>query len=177
MKVVNLFAGPGVGKTATAKVLSGLLSQLNYRSELVPEFAKFATYSNNRAALSDQIYMFAKQENRLHVLRDTGMDFVVMDGPLPLALLFTPDEYYKSYEPLVMEVFNSYENINILLEPNPTFAYQQHGRNENQAEAQALQERVVSLLERHRVPYISRMVTKELPWELLNHLTGRTVPA
>jgi len=124
MKVINLFAAPGTGKTTTGQILSGLLSMANFKVEYIPEFAKFATLSRNRAALSDQIYMFAKQENRLNVLRDAGLDYIVMDGPLPIALLFQPADYYQGYEPLVMEVFRSYENLNFYLSKNPEVCLQ-----------------------------------------------------
>jgi len=176
MKVINLFAAPGTGKTTTGQILSGLLSMANFKVEYIPEFAKFATLSRNRAALSDQIYMFAKQENRLNVLRDAGLDYIVMDGPLPIALLFQPADYYQGYEPLVMEVFRSYENLNFYLSKNPKFAYKTHGRNENEEESRQLDQLLRSVLALHEVQCQEFVVDTSLPFELFRQVTGQEPP-
>lgn len=176
MKVINLFAAPGTGKTTTGQILSGLLSMADFKVEYIPEFAKFATLARNRAALSDQIYMFAKQENRLTVLREAGLDYVVMDGPLPLALLFQPPGYYAGYEPLVMEVFRSYPNLNFYLTKNPKFAYKTHGRNENEEESRQLDQNLRGVLARHDVQCVEFAVDTSLPFELFRQVTGREPP-
>jgi hypothetical protein len=176
VKVINLFAGPGTGKSVTSSVLYGMLSLAGYKVQYVPEFAKFAVYSKNVAALSDQIYMFGKQENRLHVLKDGDLDFVIMDGPLPLALLFAPDNYYEYYEPLVMEVFKGYDNINYFLDRNPAIPYQQNGREQSLEQAEAMCERTREILRRHAVPFDSVQVHPGVAAELFERIVGRPAP-
>lgn len=177
MKVVNLFAAPGTGKSTTGKLLAGLLEIAGYATEFVPEFAKFATFSKNHAALSDPQYMAGKQANRLHVLRDHSLDFVVMDGPLPTVLLYTPENYYGSFEPFVIDVFNSYENANFLLEANPNIPYQTHGRSQSKAESAEVGQRLENLLARHAVPFSRELVQPQLPAQLFTALTGRPAPS
>jgi hypothetical protein len=177
MKVVNLFAAPGTGKSTTGQILAGLLSIAQYRVEFVPEFAKFATFANNQAALGDPTYMMAKQSNRLHVLRNQPLDFVVMDGPLPTVLLYTPEDYYRHHEPLVMEIFNSYENANFLLESNPDIPYQTHGRLQNKQESAALARKLDKLIERHAVPVQRELVKPQLAMTLFTALTGHKAPS
>lgn len=176
MKVINLLAAPGSGKSTTGQILSGMLSIADHKVEYVPEFAKFATFSNNQAALSDQIYMFSKQENRLHVLRSGMLDYVVMDGPLPVALLFQPEEYYRNYEPLVMEVFHAYENMNFFLRRNPALTYKTIGRNESPEEAKSLEPKLEAILNRHAVPFVNCVVDKGLPARLFKLITGQPAP-
>ena len=177
MKVINLFAAPGTGKSATAKILSGMLSLADYKVEFLPEFAKFATLARNQAALGDQIYMFAKQENRLRVLANTDIDFAVMDGPLPLALLFQPANYYEHYEPLVMEVFSSFDNVNFLLHRNAESAYKTFGRNETEEQAAALHRLLVDVLERNKVTLHGEyVVDRALPAKLFEVVTGKKMP-
>lgn len=176
MKVVNLFAPPGTGKSTTGQILSGLLSLQNFKVEYVPEFAKFATWSNNTSALRDQIYMFAKQENRLEVLSRANLDFVVMDGPLPLALLFQPENYYSFYEPLVMEVFNSFRNVNFYLRRNESMPYKTSGRNESEEEALKLDGKLRELLARHSVKSKEYVVDTSLPFKLFEDVTGQPAP-
>lgn len=170
MKVINFFAPPSGGKSTTGQILSGLLSIAGYNVEYVPEFAKFATLSRNESALSDQIYMFGKQENRLHVLRRSGADFVVMDGPLPNALLFQPDGYFPLFEPFVMQVFDSFENLNYLLEPSPNQPYRQFGRNEDSEGAQVVKAKMMGILDKYRIPVIKKMVNEQLPFEIRDEL-------
>jgi hypothetical protein len=176
MQVINLFAGPGTGKSVTSAVLYGMLSLAGYAVQYVPEFAKFATYSKNTAALSDQIYMFGKQENRLHVLKDSELDFVIMDGPLPLALLYAPNSYYTSYEPLVMEVFQSFDNINFFLERNPQIAYQQNGRNQSPKEAEELCLQIKRILDKHNIEFECVAVHPSIAAELFEKITGSPAP-
>ncbi|KWT98359.1 MULTISPECIES: AAA family ATPase [unclassified Variovorax] len=177
MKVINLFAAPGIGKSTSAQILTGLLSIGGYRVEYVPEFAKFQTFSGNQAALSDQVYMFAKQENRLHVFKDQEFDFVVMDGPLPIALLYTPETYFKYYEPLVMEVFSSFDNVNFFLDRNPSYEHKKHGRIQDRAQSDALSLRLEAILSRHKVPLTREMVRPQLPLVLYEALTGAKPPS
>lgn len=176
MKVINLFAAPGVGKSTTGQILSGLLSIADYKVEYIPEFAKFATFSNNVAALTDQIYMFAKQENRLHVLKDAGLDYVIMDGPLPVALLYCPPTYYKGYAPLVAEVFHSYDNVNFFLRRNPDLRYKQLGRTQSEEESERIERQLRSLLNTHGIECAERMTSKALPSALFEEITGNPSP-
>ncbi len=177
MKVVNLFAGPGVGKSTTGAVLYGMLSMASYRAEYVPEFAKFLTWQKHEAALRDQLYLFAKQDHRLEVLRNAPLDFVIMDGPLPNSSLYLKGrDYFPSFENLVMEVFASYENVNFFLDRNRAVTYQQDGRNESPEEAQELCARTLELLEKYQVPYSRVSVDHRLPGELFRRLTGREPP-
>lgn len=176
MKVVNLFAGPGVGKSTTGSVLYGMLSMAGFAAEYVPEFAKFASWAKHEAALSDQVYMFSKQENRLHVLKNHQLDYVIMDGPLPVATLFTPDSYYRHFEPLVMEVFADYQNVNFFLERNEALPYRNLGRNENEASARELCLKLEALLDRYAVQRDYLKVGADTAGLIFTKLTGLPPP-
>jgi len=176
MKVVNLFAGPGTGKSTTGAVLYGMLSMAGYTAEYVPEFAKVLTWQRHTTALKDQLYLFAKQDHRLEVLRDQPLDFVIMDGPLPNAALYVPPGYFSHFEPLVMEVFNSYENVNFFLERNRSRKYPTAGRNETADEAETLCRRTLELLDRYKVPYTRVPVGKNTAETIFRALTGQAAP-
>ena len=176
MKVVNLFAGPGVGKSTTSAILYGMLSMAGYRAEYVPEFAKFLTWQKAETVLRDQLYLFAKQDHRLEVLREAPLDFVIMDGPLPNAVLYQAGGYFPSFEPLVMEVFASYDNVNFFLERNPGITYQPAGRNESESNAQRLCAATLALLHRHSVPFSRVAVDDRLPGHLFQLLTNSPPP-
>lgn len=173
MKVINLFAGPSAGKTTNGMVLAGLLSMADYKCEYVSEFAKFASWAKHTSSLSDQIYMFGKQHNRLHVLKDHGLDFVVMDGPILNALAYCPPEYFIGFEPLVVEVFNSYDNKNYFLERNPNFKYKPEGRNEDEQGALRKDKELHEILRRNQVPFESVVVSdSKIAYALFESITG-----
>jgi AAA domain len=176
LKVVNLFAGPGVGKSTIGAVLYGMLSMGGYAAEYIPEFAKVLTWQDHKAALRDQLYIFAKQDHRLEVLRNQPLDFVVMDGPLPLGALYIDGGYFKNFEPLVMEVFNSYDNVNFFLERDPDMQYRKLGRNQTEDAAALICERTLALLDRYGVPFSRVPVSHRLPGEMFTALTGKTPP-
>jgi hypothetical protein len=149
------------------------LSLSGYNVEFVPEFAKFATFSGHEAALQDQIYMFAKQENRLHVLKSHDLDFVLMDGPLIQQLAYAPEKYFEYYEKLVVEVFNSFDNINYFFQRNPEIAYQKVGRKETPSESEMRQRDIERILLKHQIAHTRVMVNPALPKKLLREITGK----
>ena len=89
MKVINLYCGPGGGKSTGAAKLFAHLKQQDKNVELVTEFAKQLTWQNRQVDLSNQIYVFAKQHSKLFHLEDE-VDVVVTDSPLLLSLIYRP---------------------------------------------------------------------------------------
>jgi len=80
MKVINLFGGPGSGKSTTAAGLFQKMKLKHMSVELISEYAKKLVYSNRLENMLDQQeYIFAKQNNMLHMLRDK-VDFVITDS-------------------------------------------------------------------------------------------------
>lgn len=173
MKIINLFVGPSGGKTISGKVLSGMLSMSGYKAEYIPEFAKFATWAGHTSSLSDQIYMFGKQHNRLHIMSNWGLDYVVMDGPLLNAIIYAPDDYFKNYSPLVFEVFNSFDNVNYVLERNKHYNYEFEGRNEDLQQALQIDKKIEKLLQDNLIDFKRFPVTKKTPYQLFKDITGR----
>lgn len=93
----------------------------------------------------DQLYILAKQNRKLLTVKDK-VDFVITDSPLPLGLFYRPEDYYNSYDSLVMELFNSYDNVNLLLTSSKGLQYQQDGRTQTEEEAKNLQTEIISFM-------------------------------
>lgn len=146
MIVLNLFAGPGAGKSTAAAETFALLKKQGFEVEYVPEFAKILTYMKADTVLRDQLYLFAKQNHRLEVLRDAGLDFVVMDSPLPISVIYQPKHYLVTFDPIVREVFEGYDNLNFLLHRNHGRPYSTIGRNEDETTARGICSRIQQLL-------------------------------
>lgn len=106
--VVNLFAGPGAGKTTT---MAGLFSKLkldNIVCEMATEFAKELTWEERWVALSNSIYVFAEQQYRLFKL-SKKVDIIITDAPLLISYYFNKKYKFnenKNFDKLIINVFN-----------------------------------------------------------------------
>lgn len=152
MKVINMFGGPGTGKSTTAASVFAHLKQHAFEVELVTEYAKQLTWENRSSALSNQVYVFAKQLHNIHRLLNK-VPLVVTDAPLLLSLVYKPLTLPSSYDALVLDTFNQYENINILLKR--TVDYNANGRNQTLEEAITVDTRVELMLQYYKVPYVT----------------------
>ena len=65
MKVINLYGGPGSGKSTTAAGLFSLMKIEGQRVELVTEFARDEINSGNAHRLQNQDWIFAHQHHRI----------------------------------------------------------------------------------------------------------------
>lgn len=172
MKVVNFFAAPGGGKTATAQTLAGLLAIKGYKVEYVPEHARLANYEDNSSILSDQILILALQHHYFHLYETQGLDFVISDSPLPTGLLYTPTDYFKAYEPLVWELFNAYNNKNYYLPQVSNTAHHMNGRAQTKEQSLELDLKLKNILKAKNVQYSAKNLYPKLPFEIFEELTG-----
>lgn len=154
MKVLNFFGGPGVGKSTIAAGHFWNLKTSGVSVELVTEYAKDVTWEGRSNLLNDQLYLLAKQNRRLSRLLDHQVDYAITDSPLLLCAAYTRmgNNSYEHLVPLVLELFNSYDNINFVLKRNPEF-YTQVGRGQTIAEACNIDTVVLAILEEFNVPH------------------------
>lgn len=154
MIVVNLFGEPGSGKSAAARGLTYALTINGIRVELAAEAAKGYAWetpkgedgrSLNHPIFEQQIYLLGKQNRELERLKGKR-DVVVTDCPLLMGLLYQKDDYLKSFKELALEQFDSYDNVNILLERGPGHKYDCLGRNENEEDSEKLREKLSRIL-------------------------------
>lgn len=142
MKVINLFAGPGCGKSTTAAALFALMKRRGLNVEMITEFAKDLVWTERNKELGDQIYIFGKMYHKLWRLRDK-VDYVITDSPLPFCSYYDR-EGLPYFNELVMSAFNSFDNINFVLERN--FPYQQEGRYQTEEEAKQVHQDILQLI-------------------------------
>lgn len=149
--VVNLFGGPGSGKSTGAAYVFSKLKMLGYNCELITEYAKDKTWEGNTTALSCQEYIFGKQSFRMMRCRDK-VDIIITDSPLPLGIFYNENPILDhSYEEMVLKVFNSYTNLNYLLIRDKP--YNPIGRNQTQAEADEIGDKIQMFLDDHKIYY------------------------
>jgi len=170
MKVINLFSGPGTGKSTTAAGLFYEMKKQGFSVELVTEYAKDLVWEQRHNILEDQIYVFAKQQRRIARLREHNIEWAITDSPIALGLCYTkPGTLGQNFSDLVMEVFGQYENYNYLLTRN--VAYNPVGRNQaDEAEARIFDQKVENLLHSYQVPYTKIVGGEPAVASILQHI-------
>lgn len=149
--VINLFGAPGAGKSTGAAYIFSELKQRGVNAELVTEFAKDKTWEGNTLALSCQEYVFGKQSYRLARCRD-DVDVIITDSPLPLAIIYnTNPALGQPFNEVILNVFDTYDNVNFFIKRGK--AYNPKGRNQTEAESDALAEDILHMLDYHRIDY------------------------
>lgn len=143
MKVINLFGGPGSGKSTTAAGLFYQMKLAGHKVELVTEYAKDLVYAGQLGTmLEQQEYIFAEQNWRLQRLLP-HVDWAIVDSPILLSAIYPqlnqkqhgtkPWPALPEFIALVKKQFETYDNINIVLD-RPS-EYQEWGRERTHAEA------------------------------------------
>ena len=166
MKVINLFGGPGTGKSTTAAGLFHLMKLQSMEVELVTEYAKDLVWAERHPMFTEQDYIFAKQNHRLRRLRGK-VDWVVTDSPIILGHFYMPEDF-PGKEPFcqfVNEMFNSYDNINIFLVRDKE--YNPNGRNQTEDEAKVIDQRIVEFLSENDTSYHTILANEYAPKGIL----------
>lgn len=148
MKVINLFAGPGAGKSTTAAGLFNVMKLAGHKVELVTEFAKELVWDDQHKILKDQLFLLSEQHRRINRLRDHDIEYVVTDSPILLNLAYKVEGYFENFEPLVVEIFQSFQNKNIVLQR--VKPYLQYGRSQSEDEARGLDIIISNLLDKYQ---------------------------
>jgi len=142
LNIINLYAGPGAGKSTTAAGLFHEMKIRDYKVELVTEYAKDKVYEGHLGCLEDQLYIFAKQQRRLNRLIGS-VTWAITDSPLLLSILYNKD-LSQSFNNVVIEQYNRYNNYDFYIERVKT--YQQFGRTQTFEEAVVLDNKMKAIL-------------------------------
>ena len=151
MIIVNLFGVPGAGKSTGAAYIFSQLKLKGINAELITEFAKDKVWENNTEVFKNQAYLFGKQSYKISRCKDK-VDVIVTDSPLPLSIFYNNDEVLgEDFNKTVMNVFNSYNNLNyLLLRVKP---YNPVGRHQTEEESNELKIPMIDLLHSRVIEY------------------------
>lgn len=136
--VLNLFGGPGCGKSTTATGVFHELKKRNIKSEYVHEYAKDLTWDENFNVLQNGIYVLAKQYHKIWRLQNK-VDIVVTDSPLLLNMI-----YNTKHHDLTRSLFDEFDNENYFIIRSKN--YQQYGRTQTLDQAKEIDEKVKDVL-------------------------------
>ncbi len=111
--VINLFGGPGTGKSTTAAGVFHQLKLQGVNCEMALEYAKDKVWEESSQVLDNQLYVFGKQYHRIWRLLGK-VDMVICDSPLLNSILYYQDtnEYFPK---MVAYEHAQMNNLNVLL--------------------------------------------------------------
>lgn len=170
-KVINLFGGPGCGKSTGAAYIFSLLKMKGMNVELVTEFAKDKTWEHNSKALTCQPYVFGKQSYRMDRCADE-VDIIITDSPLFLSAMYNFDSNIEpEFTQTVIKKFNEFENYNFFLKRLKE--YNPKGRNQTEEEAKELDNKIKTSLNKFNIEYEEVNGCKEGYEYILNSILSK----
>lgn len=147
LKVINMWAAPGVGKSTTTAGLFNLMKVKGFSVEMVTEYAKDLTYAKNYGDLRHQLAILGEQDRRLRRLVGQT-EWVITDSPLPLGVAYMTPEYLMWLPQATRAAFDRYDNYDFYLRRVKPYSTQ--GRNQTEEEARSLDTTIHMLFLSHR---------------------------
>lgn len=174
-KVINLFGGPGIGKTKAMLEIASRMKSHGILLEIAPEYAKTAVWEGNLEMLKDQLTIYAMQYRSINRLYGK-VEYVVTDSPLLLSNIYgklndklLPSSFYD----LVVDTHKMFDSIDIILPRDPSIKYEVEGRVHSYEESIKIDElisnEVISNLGSHD------LVSKSTYPEVLTWITSHII--
>ena len=153
--VINLCAGPGVGKSTCAAYLYYLFKKNGKRAELVRECVKDWLYEGKSVGSFDQLYFLGEGIRRETVLYGK-VDYVISDYPVLLNLAYARKycsaNVVNSVETMIEAFYGQardegHHHVNVLL--SRVHDYVEKDRYESKEQALEIDENLVSILDQN----------------------------
>lgn len=147
--VINLLAGPGVGKSTFAARLFVALKEYHLSVELVREFPKDLTWEERFNTLMNQVYVFGMQHHMIWILKGK-VDIIIVEGSIVNSIAYDVDDN-KELVALMLSEFHKFNNLNYFLERKVN--YQNDGRRQSLDEAKTKDDEIIKILEDNSIKY------------------------
>ena len=135
---VNLWGGPGSGKSTGAAYLFSQLKIHGVDCEYVQEYAKDTVWEDHQSFFRDPVNQFCIGAEQLYRLNNLNgkVDVVVTDAPLMLSPFYVPEQYQTEYQNLFLKLNSSFRTLNVFVER--VSSYDPNGRLQTEQEADEL---------------------------------------
>lgn len=148
-RIINLYGGPGTGKSTSAAYIFALMKWQGKNAELVREYVKDWAWEGRNINDYDQIYLLGKQIRRESMLYGKVTD-IVTDSPIMLsayyASKFAPPVIGRGVKELVKSFYDHAEaqghhHVHVFL--HRTKPYNNQGRYQTEVQAKEIDNELV----------------------------------
>mgnify|MGYP006266417215 CR=1 FL=1 len=177
-KIINLFGGPGIGKSTQASGLFTEMKKHHMSVEYTYEFPKEVAWEGNVSQLKDQFFITANQHRNISRLYGK-VDYIIVDSPIVLGC-FYEQRYGDGYPAnkysmsglsnFLWKLFSNYNNINILLKRNND-TYDPNGRMQDLQEAIEIDDDIKETLIINNITFNEFIVGPNTAVDIFNYIT------
>lgn len=132
--VVNLFGGPGTGKTTMAARIFSELKQRGIEAACPEEHAKLLIWSGRPWLLDHQVILMGKIYETLLNLRDKAQ-VIIVDGPMLLCSVYAGDREKPAFHQLVTDLHKQTDRVNLSVQRERNRPYDPSNRRETEGAA------------------------------------------
>lgn len=158
--IINVYGGPGVGKSTSAAYLYYLLKSGQHNVELVREYVKNWAWEGRKFSVYDEIYFLGKQVRHESMLFGK-VDWIITDAPVYMTAYYASiycspklahgvaeaaQAFYQQAE------VDGHQHIHLMLKR--TRPYNPDGRYQTEAQAAEVDAGVRAMLNKFEVPLI-----------------------
>lgn len=144
--IINLFGGPGIGKTTLAARMFFELKTRGVEAACPEEYAKIALWQGRDYLLDNQLILLGRTWDAVTSL-STKVDVIVLDSPVLLCSHYAGDREPPYFHDTVLDFHRRHDRLNLLLSRNPESQYSTNGRRETSQQAIGMDRKIQSLLE------------------------------
>lgn len=152
---INLYGGPGCRKSTQAAYIYSQLKGKKLKVELVQEFVKTWAYEKREPSSFDQLYLFARQLRMEDIVLRNGVDYVITDSPIGLAVCYSQAGGFIQWPALTIlaqEFERTYPSLNLFFDRDGT-DYEAHGRYQTEDGAIKMDKLILAYLGMNQLPY------------------------
>ena len=168
--VINLFGGPGSGKSTTASGLFNKLKKRGVNCEYVQEYAKDLVWGENLKTLDNQIHIYGEQHNRIFRLKGK-VDIIITDSPPVMGMVYCD---WSKTSPILKQLAcaeHHRDDVNTLnffiIRDKP---YNPKGRTQTDDEAKIVDDKVRGLLSDFKIDYTEIIGDTMVEENILNEI-------
>ncbi len=181
-KIINLFGGPGIGKSTQASGLFTEMKKHHMSVEYTYEFPKEVAWEGNVSQLKDQFFITANQHRNISRLYGK-VDYIIVDSPIILGTIYEQrygDGYPASFygmtglDNFIWKLFKQYDNINIVLKRNNE-TYDPNGRMQDLQEAQDIDKEIRQSLLVNSIPFTEFVVGTNTALDIFNYIKQKDI--
>jgi hypothetical protein len=147
--VINLFGGPGVGKSTLCASVFARLKIMGIDCEMATEYAKDMVWEESYKKLENQIYIFGKQHARVNRLLGK-VDVVITDSPLLNSIVYDKTNNIELRN-LVLSEFKKLNTLNFYI--HRRLNYEENGRVQTLEQAIDVDNAYLNIITNNNIEY------------------------